>query len=51
VDRDTSFIAMHEFIEQGTETKVVLLPPKSPNLNAYTAWWNAEVLPPPRGLI
>jgi len=51
VDRDTSFIAMHEFIEQGTETKVVLLPPKSPNLNAYTAWWNAEVLPPTRGLI
>ncbi|MEO2014442.1 MAG: hypothetical protein ABGZ53_08700 [Fuerstiella sp.] len=30
VDRDTSFIALREFIEQNTDTEVVLLPPKSP---------------------
>ena len=35
VDRDTSFIAMREFLEQNTETKVVLRPPQSPNRNAY----------------
>ena len=51
MDRDTSFIAMRNFIDTHTETEVVLLPPKRPNLNAYTAWWNAEVLPPTRGLI
>ena len=39
VDRDTSFIAMREFIEQTTDTEVVLLPPKSPNLNAYMERW------------
>ena len=26
---------MRGFIEQNTETEVILLPPKSPNLNAY----------------
>jgi hypothetical protein len=36
---DTSFIAMREFIEQNTETEVVLLPLKSPNLNAYMERW------------
>ena len=39
VDRDTSFIAMREFLEQNTETEIVLLPPKSPNLNAYMERW------------
>ena len=39
VDRDTSFIAMREFLEQNTDTEVVLLPPKSPNLNAYMERW------------
>ena len=39
VDRDTSFIAMREFIEKNTDTEVVLLPPKSPNLNAYMERW------------
>jgi len=29
VDRDTSFIAMREFLEQNTDTEVVLLPPSS----------------------
>jgi len=39
VDRDTSFIAMRQFLEENTNTKVVLLPPKSPNLNAYMERW------------
>ena len=39
VDRDTSFIALREFLEENTQTKVVLLPPKSPNLNAYMERW------------
>jgi len=39
VDRDARFIAMREFLEQNTETEVVLLPPKSPNLNAYMERW------------
>ena len=39
VDRDTSFIAMRKFLEQNTDTEVVLLPPKSPNLNAYMERW------------
>jgi putative transposase len=39
MDRDTSFIAMREFLEQNTDTEVVLLPPKSPNLNAYMERW------------
>ncbi|MCP4786109.1 MAG: transposase [Fuerstiella sp.] len=39
VDRDTSFIAMRRFLEQNTDTEVVLLPPKSPNLNAYMERW------------
>ena len=30
---------MREFIEQNTDTEVVLLPPKSPNLNAYMERW------------
>jgi len=39
VDRDASFIALRAFLEQHTDTKVVLLPPKSPNLNAYMERW------------
>ena len=39
MNRDTSFIAMREFLEQNTYTEVVLLPPKSPNLNAYMERW------------
>ncbi len=39
VDRDTSFIAMRRFLEQNTDTEVVLLPPRSPNLNAYMERW------------
>ena len=39
VDRDSSFIAMRAFLDQNTETEVVLLPPKSPNLNAYMERW------------
>ena len=39
VDRDTSFIALREFLEQNTDTEVVLLPPKSPNLNAFMERW------------
>ena len=39
VDRDTSFIAMREILEQNTDTEVVRLPPKSPNLNACMERW------------
>ena len=48
VDRDTSFIAMRVFIDQNTETEVILLPPKTPNMNAYMERWfrslNSECL-------
>ena len=30
---------MREFLDQNTGTEVVLLPPKSPNLNAYMERW------------
>ncbi|MCP4858152.1 MAG: transposase [Fuerstiella sp.] len=30
---------LREFLEQNTDTEVVLLPPKSPNLNAYMERW------------
>ena len=39
VDRDTSFIATRDFLEQNTGTEVVLLPPKSPNVNASMGRW------------
>ena len=39
VDRDTSFIAMRDFLDQNSDTEFVLLPPKSPNLNAYMERW------------
>ncbi|MCP4175451.1 MAG: transposase [Fuerstiella sp.] len=39
LDRDTSFIAKREFIEKNTDTEIVLLAPKSPNLNFYMERW------------
>ena len=39
VDRDASFLALREFISNHTETEIVLLPPRSPNLNAYMERW------------
>ena len=39
MDSNTSFIAIREFLEQNTDTEVVLLPPYSPNLNAYMERW------------
>ena len=30
---------LREFLEQNTDTEAVLLPPKSPNLNAYMERW------------
>ena len=39
MDRDASFIALREFLEQNTDTEVALLPPKSPNLNAFMERW------------
>jgi transposase InsO family protein len=39
VDRDSSFIPMRGILDQNTETEVILLPPKSPNLNAYMERW------------
>ena len=39
VDRDASYIAMRDFLDQNSDTEVVLLPPKSPNLNAYMERW------------
>ena len=39
VDRDSSFIPMRGFLDQNTDTEVILLQPKSPNLNAYMERW------------
>lgn len=39
VDRDSSCIPMRGFIEQNTETEVILLPPNTPNMNAYMERW------------
>ena len=39
VDRDASFIALREFVDQNTDTEIVLWPPKSPNLNSYMERW------------
>jgi hypothetical protein len=39
VDRDASFLALREFINNHTETEIVLLPPRSPNLNASMERW------------
>jgi transposase InsO family protein len=35
VDRDTKFQPLRDYLAKHTETKAVLLPPWSPNLNAY----------------
>lgn len=35
MDRDTKFAPLREFLKTCTDTKVVLLPPRSPNLNAH----------------
>lgn len=35
VDRDTKFLPLRTYLEAMTDTKVVLLPPSSPNLNAH----------------
>lgn len=35
LDRDTKFLPLRDYLEQHTSTKPVLLPPRSPNLNAY----------------
>jgi putative transposase len=35
VDRDTKFVPLRTYMEEMTETKIVLLPARSPNLNAY----------------
>jgi len=35
VDRDTKFLPFRGYAEDLTETRIVLLPPKSPNLNAH----------------
>ena len=39
LDRDTSFSPLRKFLRDQTDTEVVLLPPKSPNLNAYLERW------------
>jgi putative transposase len=35
VDRDTKFLPFRTYVTDFTNTKIVLLPPKSPNLNAH----------------
>jgi putative transposase len=35
VDRDTKFLPLRAYVEGMTDTDVVLLPPRSPNLNAH----------------
>ena len=39
VERDTSFITMRCFLDQNTETEVIPLLTKNPNLNAYMERW------------
>ena len=39
MDRDASFIAVRDFLDQNPDTAVVLLPRKSPNLNAFMERW------------
>jgi transposase InsO family protein len=35
----TNFLAMRDDVNQNTHTEVVLLPPRSPNLNAFMELW------------
>jgi putative transposase len=39
VDRDNSFLALRNYVKDNTETNMVLLPPRSPNLNSYLERW------------
>jgi len=39
MDRDASFHALRDYVTNNSETEIVLLPPKSPNLNAYLERW------------
>ena len=39
VDRDNSFLALRNYVKDNTETKIILLPPKSPNLNSHLERW------------
>ena len=39
MDRDNSLLPMREFLEDNTATKAIVLPRKSPNLNAYIERW------------
>jgi putative transposase len=43
VDRDTGFLALRDYLSQNTDTEVVLLPPKSPNLNAFMERWSRSL--------
>jgi hypothetical protein len=35
IDRDTKFLPLRAYMDEMTDTKIVLLPPRSPNLNAH----------------
>ena len=35
IDRDTTFLPLRAYMDEMTDTKIVLLPPRSPNLNAH----------------
>jgi transposase InsO family protein len=35
IDRDTKFLPLRAYIDEMTDTKIVLLPPRSPNLTAH----------------
>ncbi len=37
VDRDTKFEPLRTYMDELTDTKVVLLPPRSPNLKGYAS--------------
>ena len=39
VDCDSSSIPMRHFLDQNTETEIILLPPMTPNMNAYMERW------------
>ena len=39
VDCDACFLALRDYVNQNTDTDIVLLPPKSPNLNSHIERW------------
>jgi len=39
VDRDACFLALRDYVDQNTNTDIVLLPSKSPNLNSHMERW------------